>query len=290
MEYKPPVGAVEDASYVTGNAGAGIQGSQVPAEAIEHPMREILNVITAADIEPNGSDLSQLLQAIQIIAGLAGGNAGVGGFNRMRVYRTGTSVWVPSSGVNLAFGICWGAGGGGGGATGKGAGGAGGGGGGFAAGYFTPTPGSGVSIIVGQGGKGGYRTGAGQAGGLSSIGAFMSATGGTGGSGSSSGVGRPVGKGGKGFGGQFNQFGGWGEPGYLSANNAYFSGNGGASFGLWRASGTLGGVGDGNFLTNEDETGLDVRPGQGGPGASNNGFGFTGQDGLVLLFYRDATE
>ncbi|WP_414832186.1 glycine-rich domain-containing protein [Afifella sp. YEN Y35] len=290
MKYNQPVGADEDASYVTGNAGAGIQGSQVPAEAIEQPQREIINVIEGAGLDPNGAELSQLLQAIQIIAGLAGGNTGVGGFNTTRTYKTGSHVWTPPNGVTLAFGICWGAGGGGGGATGKGAAGAGGGGGGFAAGYFTPTPGSGVSIIVGQGGKGGYRTSAGQAGGLSSIGAFMSALGGTGGAGSASGVGRPIGKAGKGIGGQFNQYGGWGEPGYLSANNAYFSGNGGSAFGSTRMPGSLGGTGDGNFRASDDTTGLDTYPGQGGAGASNNGYGLTGHDGLVLLFYRNPTE
>lgn len=69
MKYNPPAGSTDpDAPYVTGNAVQRIKGSPVPAEAVEHPQREIVRVITEAGLAPNGEDLSQLYQAIlQII-------------------------------------------------------------------------------------------------------------------------------------------------------------------------------------------------------------------------------
>ncbi|EGJ50261.1 gp53-like domain-containing protein [Desulfocurvibacter africanus] len=68
MRYTPPVGAVDPgAPYVDGNPAAGIQGSAVPAAAIEHPQREIAAVIEAAGLTPDAEDLTQLQQAIQAL-------------------------------------------------------------------------------------------------------------------------------------------------------------------------------------------------------------------------------
>jgi hypothetical protein len=70
MEYKAPYGAVDpNAAYVNGNPATGTAGSVPPAAAIEHPQREIVAVIEDADIVPDDSDLTQLLQAIKKIAG-----------------------------------------------------------------------------------------------------------------------------------------------------------------------------------------------------------------------------
>ncbi|WP_201211743.1 hypothetical protein [Rhodocyclus purpureus] len=68
MKYVQPLGAAADAPYVDANPAAGIEGSAVPAAAIEHPMREIEAVITAAGLTPSSTELTQLLQAIIKIA------------------------------------------------------------------------------------------------------------------------------------------------------------------------------------------------------------------------------
>lgn len=64
MKYVPPIGAADGAPYVDANPAAGIEGSLVPAAAIEHPQREIMNVIQEAGLDPDGNDLTQLAQAI----------------------------------------------------------------------------------------------------------------------------------------------------------------------------------------------------------------------------------
>ena len=65
MRYEAPIGAADpNDPYVDGNPGLGVQGSAVPAAAIEHSMREIVYVITAAGLTPNPAVLTQLHQAI----------------------------------------------------------------------------------------------------------------------------------------------------------------------------------------------------------------------------------
>jgi len=64
MEYVPPVGGDPDDPYIDGNPGLGIEGSPTPAAAIEHPMREIVNVIEAAGLTPDSENLTQLLEAL----------------------------------------------------------------------------------------------------------------------------------------------------------------------------------------------------------------------------------
>ena len=65
MEYQPPFGSAgPDAPYVNHAAAQGVDGSLVPAEAIEHPMREIVAAIEAAGLVPDALDLTQLAQAV----------------------------------------------------------------------------------------------------------------------------------------------------------------------------------------------------------------------------------
>ena len=65
MKYNPPAGSQDpDAKYVTGQPGK-VRGSAVPAEAVEHPQREIVEVIRQAGLEPSGDDLGQLWKVLQ---------------------------------------------------------------------------------------------------------------------------------------------------------------------------------------------------------------------------------
>lgn len=64
MQYVQPVGGAANDPYLDANPAAGVEGSPVPAGAIEHPMREIVTVITGAGLTPSTADLTQLRQAI----------------------------------------------------------------------------------------------------------------------------------------------------------------------------------------------------------------------------------
>ena len=79
MIYTPPVGGAPGDPYIDANPGGGIDGSIVPAQAIEDPQREIDAVITAAGLTPSAGDLTQLLQAIQSYAQVATGVIMAGG-------------------------------------------------------------------------------------------------------------------------------------------------------------------------------------------------------------------
>jgi hypothetical protein len=67
MKYVPPLGANPNDPYIDGNPALGIEGTIVPAKAIEHPQREIVNVISAAGITPNETLTNQLLAAINTL-------------------------------------------------------------------------------------------------------------------------------------------------------------------------------------------------------------------------------
>jgi len=69
MKYVQPLDQTNpNAGYEDYNPSLGeSEGSVVPGKAIEHPMREIVNVITAAGLIPSGNDLTQLQRAIEII-------------------------------------------------------------------------------------------------------------------------------------------------------------------------------------------------------------------------------
>lgn len=71
MKYVPPLNAAtENAPYIDGNPEHGIEGSPVPANALEHPQREIVNVIRSANMTPDPADLTQLTQAVQVLSGV----------------------------------------------------------------------------------------------------------------------------------------------------------------------------------------------------------------------------
>lgn len=104
MRYQPPFvpGATPavpgiynsnaDASYVNGNPSTGQEGSYFPAEAIEHPQREIIQALVAAGITPSHTVLDQLAESMSRHA--SGGVFGIdsGGANALVVTRTGNYV------------------------------------------------------------------------------------------------------------------------------------------------------------------------------------------------------
>lgn len=74
MEYIPPLDGSGSDPYVNPNPALEIEGSVVPAAALEDPQREIVHVIDYAGLEPDGGDLTQLRQAIEtlVAAGILG--------------------------------------------------------------------------------------------------------------------------------------------------------------------------------------------------------------------------
>jgi hypothetical protein len=64
MKYIQPLNEEEGASYVNADPANGIEGSIIPAGALENPQREIVNVITDAGLNPSENDNTQLKQAI----------------------------------------------------------------------------------------------------------------------------------------------------------------------------------------------------------------------------------
>ena len=54
--------------YINASPQQGIPGSIVPAEALEHPMKEIENAIKASGQAPDSGNLTQLTQAIAALA------------------------------------------------------------------------------------------------------------------------------------------------------------------------------------------------------------------------------
>ena len=66
MKYVQPYGiADENASYINGDPSIGRMGSIPPANAFEHPMREIVRVITANKMDPDTADLTQLMKGVR---------------------------------------------------------------------------------------------------------------------------------------------------------------------------------------------------------------------------------
>lgn len=68
MDYVEPIGKTGRAPYVNGDPDNGIEGDLVSGQAVEHPMREIIQVIEDAGLEPDAADLTQLSQAVTLIA------------------------------------------------------------------------------------------------------------------------------------------------------------------------------------------------------------------------------
>ena len=95
MKYVPPVGGAVNDPYVDANPGSGIEGSPVPAAAIEHPMREILAVIAAAGIAPSEADLTQLKKALDAVYAPIGSVS----FFAMNTVPTG---WLKANGATIS--------------------------------------------------------------------------------------------------------------------------------------------------------------------------------------------
>lgn len=87
MKYVAPFGQASDDPYEDGNPAIGRRGSVVPAAAIEHPMREIVRVITGAGLDPDGDNLEQLFEAIQSLIQAATGGGDVSDFVTMTLAR-----------------------------------------------------------------------------------------------------------------------------------------------------------------------------------------------------------
>lgn len=98
MQYVPPVnGDVgnPDRSYVNANVSIGLEGSIPDGRAIEHPIREIVNVIGSAGLTPDEDDLTQLDQAIDIKIAAAVPTINLTtGYSDLYIYTTGVSPFI----------------------------------------------------------------------------------------------------------------------------------------------------------------------------------------------------
>lgn len=68
MKFVPPYGREaegDSAQYVNGDPSIGRQGSIPPANAFEHPMREIVAVISKSVMTPTDTDLIQMTKAVR---------------------------------------------------------------------------------------------------------------------------------------------------------------------------------------------------------------------------------
>ena len=169
--------------------------------------------------------------------GLDYGNA-IGGLPSWIVYNGNhTYTLTVPSWMTAIYGRVWGGGGGGGGFSGNNGGG-GGSGGGCSEGWITGlTNGQQITITIGVGGA--VYSGSGANGGTSSIGAYMSATGGAGCS-----VGGGPGNGGTGLGGSINLTGGTGVDILVETTGSYYGPGGAAPCGGAGGSGGTGTNGD----------------------------------------------
>ncbi|MBW9072240.1 MULTISPECIES: DUF2793 domain-containing protein [Agrobacterium] len=191
----------------------------------------------------------------------------------------GSFPWVVPAGVRSVFVRVWGAGGGGGGSQNPGAAG-GGGGGGYAEGYVAVTPGDTVIVTVGPGGTGGLSGASfsnGVAGGTSSFGPSISATGGGGGERAAANSQGVSGGGGTGTGGSRQASGGTGSSGTFvpNATNVQLGGSGGAAGG--------GGGGGGGASSGLGSVGQS--PGGGGGAGAGGQVGSAGAPGTVIIEY-----
>ena len=66
MKYVQPYGISDpDAHYINGDPSQARMGSIPPAEAFEHPMRELVNIITDSQMVPDSDDLEQCAKGIR---------------------------------------------------------------------------------------------------------------------------------------------------------------------------------------------------------------------------------
>lgn len=66
MKYNQPFNANTNDPYIDGSPSLGIEGSIIPAAAVEYPQRELVNFILDNVLSPNNGDLTQLAKAVQI--------------------------------------------------------------------------------------------------------------------------------------------------------------------------------------------------------------------------------
>jgi len=71
MDYVTPPGKVDGSPYTNPDPTTNTAGDIVSAEAIEHPMREVVRVITDAGLVPDSGDLTQLSQGISAMIAAA---------------------------------------------------------------------------------------------------------------------------------------------------------------------------------------------------------------------------
>jgi len=67
MKYVQPIGGAVNDPYVDANLVGGIEGSPVPAAAIEHPMRELVALIGDAGLVPDEGTLTQVAAAVRTL-------------------------------------------------------------------------------------------------------------------------------------------------------------------------------------------------------------------------------
>ncbi|GGF56797.1 hypothetical protein GCM10007301_15610 [Azorhizobium oxalatiphilum] len=66
MKYNPPYGSTDpNAPYLDRSTPGAISGSRVPAVALEHPQRELVNLLTKAGLTPSAADLLQVVRAVR---------------------------------------------------------------------------------------------------------------------------------------------------------------------------------------------------------------------------------
>ena len=76
MNYQNPFGTSGTlVPYVNGNPATGVEGSIIPALAVQEPQTEIVNAITANGQIPTDADLTQLAQSVGYWIGTFGGTA-----------------------------------------------------------------------------------------------------------------------------------------------------------------------------------------------------------------------
>ena len=66
MQYNQPFGGNTNDPYVDGNPSLGIEGSIIPAAAIEYTQREIVNLILMSQLVPTNGDEVQLARSVQV--------------------------------------------------------------------------------------------------------------------------------------------------------------------------------------------------------------------------------
>lgn len=107
MKYQEPYGGAESDPYVDGSPSLGIEGSIIPAGAVEFPQREIMNHIVVNGWDPDEIDLAQLARAVQSgKVNFAADTSGIGNqiiitlpLNPLFI-RSGLKVWVIVANTN----------------------------------------------------------------------------------------------------------------------------------------------------------------------------------------------